>query len=113
MQNVVENAHALCDGLMEGGATFYTGGTDSHMVVAYTGEGWKQPELVARLREYGVLGNAIRAPGADGNPRIAFRLGTVAMTIRDLDRSEFLAIGSLLAGIFAAGPTSSVGNWPN
>jgi glycine hydroxymethyltransferase len=74
------------------------------MVMAYAGEDWSQPELIARLGEYGILGNAMRAPDGAGEPRTAFRLGTVGMTIRGLSVDDFTEIGRQVAAIFAAGP---------
>jgi glycine hydroxymethyltransferase len=108
MRSVVANAKALAAGLEEAGVGLYTGGTDSHMVMAYTGEDWSQPELVARLGAYGVLGNAMRAPGRGGGPSTAFRLGSVALTIRGFVESEFNALGHEIAAIFKAGPTASL-----
>ncbi|UGY16939.1 hypothetical protein HAP48_0005505 [Bradyrhizobium septentrionale] len=104
MRNVLANAKALAAGLEEGGVVLYTGGTDSHMVMAFTGELWTQAELVAKLGEYGILGNAMRAPDRSGKPRTAFRLGTVGLTIRGLGMDDFSQIGQELALIFAAGP---------
>jgi glycine hydroxymethyltransferase len=92
--------------LEEGDIGLYTGGTDSHMVMAYTGEEWTQAELVARLGAYGVLGNAMRAPGRASEPKTAFRLGSVALTIRGFGESEFVALGHEIAAIFRAGPTA-------
>ena len=104
MRNVVANAKALAAGLEQGGVSLYTGGTDSHMVMAFTGELWTQPELVAKLGEYGILGNAMRAPDRSGKPCTAFRLGSVGLTIRGLDVDDFSRIGQELAFIFTAGP---------
>jgi glycine hydroxymethyltransferase len=104
MRDIVANAKALAAGLQEGGIDLYTGGTDSHMVMAYTGERWTASELVARLGAYGILGNAMRAPGRSGEPRTAFRLGSIALTIRGLDVGEFRQLGRDIASIFTAGP---------
>lgn len=107
MRRVVENARALGDGLREGGCGLYTGGTDSHMVMAYTGEDWTSAAMVSRLGEHGVTGNGMRAPGPDGAPRMAFRVGSVAMTVRGAGAEAFHTVGAELAGIFAAGPRSA------
>ena len=108
MQSVVANAKALATGLEAGGCSIYTGGTDSHMVMAFTGEDWERPDLVAKLGEYGVLGNAMRAPDHAGQARTAFRFGTIALTIRGFDAEDFLRLGRELAAIFAGGPTASI-----
>jgi glycine hydroxymethyltransferase len=106
MRCVVANAKALARGLEKGGVGLYTGGTDSHMVMAYTGEGWTHPELVAKLGAYGVLGNAMRAPGRAGKPKTTFRLGSVALTIRGFGESEFVALGREIAAILTAGQSA-------
>ncbi|HEV2155547.1 serine hydroxymethyltransferase [Bradyrhizobium sp.] len=108
MRDVVANAKAFAAGLEEGGIGLYTGGTDSHMIMAYTGESWTQPELVAGLGAYGVIGNAMRAPGQAGEPRTAFRFGSVALTIRGFDIAEARTLGREVAEILRAGPSAAV-----
>jgi glycine hydroxymethyltransferase len=108
MRDVVANAKAFGAGLEEGGIELYTGGTDSHMIMAYTGESWTQPELVAGLGAYGVIGNAMRAPGQAGEPRTAFRFGSVALTIRGFDTAEARKLGREVAEILRAGPAAPV-----
>ena len=108
MRDVVANAKAFAAGLEEGGIALYTGGTDSHMIMAYTGENWTQPELVAGLGAYGVIGNAMRAPGLSGEPCTAFRFGSVALTIRGFDPAEARKLGHEVAEILRAGPGTAV-----
>lgn len=106
MHIIVANAKALAIGLKEGGVDLYTDGTDSHIVMPYTGEHWSQPELVSRLGAYGILGNAMRAPDKTGAPVTAFRLGSIALSIRGLRTDEFQKLGREIAAIFIAGPES-------
>jgi glycine hydroxymethyltransferase len=106
MRDVVANAKAFGAGLEEGGIELYTGGTDSHMIMAYTGESWTQPELVAGLGAHGIVGNAMRAPGQAGEPRTAFRFGSIALTIRGFDTAEATKLGRDVAAILRAGPTA-------
>ncbi|MFC5421518.1 serine hydroxymethyltransferase [Bosea eneae] len=108
MREIVANAKAFGAGLEDGGIGLYTGGTDSHMIMAYTGESWTQPQLVAGLAAYGILGNAMRAPGTAGEPRTAFRFGSVALTIRGLSETEAAVLGREVADILRAGPEASV-----
>jgi glycine hydroxymethyltransferase len=108
MHGVLANAKAFACGLEESGITLYTGGTDSHVVMAFTGDAWTQPQLVKTLGEYGVLGNAMRAPDASGKPCGAFRFGSVALTIRGLDVSDFSCLGRELGSILIAGPGAPV-----
>ena len=106
MRDVVANAKAFAAGLEEGGIELYTGGTDSHMIMAYTGESWTQPQLVAGLGAYGVIGNAMRAPGQSGEPRTAFRFGSIALTIRGFGTAEATKLGREVAEILRAGPAA-------
>jgi glycine hydroxymethyltransferase len=108
MREVVANAKAFAAGLEDGGIDLYTGGTDSHMIMAYTGESWTQPQLVTGLAAYGIVGNAMRAPGQAGDPRTAFRFGSVALTIRGLGEAEAAVLGRDVADILRAGPAASV-----
>ncbi|CAN7653920.1 hypothetical protein LJR009_005934 [Bosea sp. LjRoot9] len=108
MGDIVANAKAFAEGLQDGGIELYTGGTDSHMIMAYTGENWTQAQLVAGLAAHGILGNAMRAPGQGGEPRTAFRFGSVALTIRGLRPNEAMRLGHEVAGILRAGPAASV-----
>ena len=108
MRDVVANAKAFGAGLEEGGIELYTGGTDSHMIMAYTGEGWTQPELVVGLGAHGIVGNAMRAPGQAGEPRTAFRFGSIALTIRGFDTAEATRLGRDVAAILRAGPKAPV-----
>jgi len=108
MRDVVANAKAFASGLEQGGIELYTGGTDSHMVMAYTGESWTQPQLVARLGAYGVIGNAMRAPGQSGKPHTAFRFGSIALTIRGFDTGEAIKLGREVAEILRAGPAAAI-----
>lgn len=103
MEQVLANARALAEGLLEGGCELYTGGTDSHLVMAFTGEEWTAAELTRRLEDYGILGNAMTAPHRTGSRRRAFRLGSVALTIRGIEEAEFRALGQMIAAIFAEG----------
>jgi glycine hydroxymethyltransferase len=108
MRDVVANAKAFAAGLEDGGIELYTGGTDSHMVMAYTSESRSQPQLVTALGVHGILGNAMRAPGQSGEPRTAFRFGSVALTIRGFDTDEAARLGREVAGILCAGPSAPI-----
>jgi glycine hydroxymethyltransferase len=107
MREIVANAKALASGLQRGGLDLYTGGTDSHMVMAYCGEGWSQRELVTVLGSYGVLGNAMRAPGRSGAPLTAFRFGAIGLTIRGMKAKDVSEVGQQIAAIVLAGPRSA------
>lgn len=110
MEAVLANAQALAEGLKENGIPLYTGGTDTHMVIAdlRTQEGWTPAELVTALGRYGVTGNGIRVPARAGDPNdAAYRFGSVAMTIRGVDVSTFRELGKLFGRVLAAGPKAA------
>lgn len=108
MERVLANAQALCAGLRAGGVELYTGGTDSHLVMSFTGEDWDAPALTAALARYGILGNAMTAPHPGGERRRAFRLGSVALTVRGVGAAEFETLGRDIAAILTAGPGAAV-----
>jgi glycine hydroxymethyltransferase len=107
MQAVVHHASVFAKTLLEEGVSLYTGGTDSHLVVAYAGERWDAPSLTACFGRSGITLNAIRAPASDGSPRAAIRVGTVAMSIRGVSPETFRRIAVHIAGILRAGPNAT------
>lgn len=108
MENVVANAKHLASAIEGAGGSLYTGGTDSHMLIAYAGPKWTQPQLVAMFGQYGVTCNAIRAPGRSGEPVTSIRLGTTAMTIRGVDKGQWRTVGTCVQKILAAGPDATI-----
>jgi glycine hydroxymethyltransferase len=63
MRYVVANAQALAEGLREAGATFYAGGTDTHMVVVdLRDSAWTEAELNSVLLDLGVTANTTGLP---------------------------------------------------
>lgn len=110
MRSVTANAKALCDGLRERDITLYTGGTDTHMVVAEApSPDWSPAALVEAMGRYGVTGNGIRIPqGRHGRSDAAFRFGSVAMSIRGLGQRHFHELGTLFGEILQGGPEASI-----
>jgi glycine hydroxymethyltransferase len=106
MMQVLANATSLCDGLSEAQAALYTGGTDTHLVVAdVRSTPWMPKDLIATFGAYGVLANAVGLPPLPGDRRgVGLRVGTVAMTIRGFSRSEFHELGVLIGRILRSGP---------
>lgn len=104
MKQVVTNAQALAESLKEEGIGLYTDGTDFHMVIGYADGGWTSPVLTEAFGSYRVSLNSIRAPGADRAPQQAFRIGTVAMTIRGFDADTFRQVGRSIAAVVRSGP---------
>lgn len=110
MAAVLENAQALCEGLLEAGCGLYTGGTDTHMVLATVREaGWTPGELVAAFGAHGVTGNGMNVPGrARGEPEVAYRFGSTAMTIRGMEAAGFRKLGTLFGRVMRGGPGAPV-----
>jgi glycine hydroxymethyltransferase len=50
----------------------------------------------------------MRAPGQAGEPRTAFRFGSIALTIRGFDTAEATRLGRDVAAILRAGPKAPV-----
>lgn len=109
MEAVLCNARALANALREGGFPLYTGGTDTHMVVAdLRATDWEPASLVAAFGAYGVTGNGIRIPKrpVDRN-EAAYRFGSTAMTVRGMGEEAFRGLGAMFAAILRGGPGGS------
>lgn len=106
MLQVLANARSLCEGLQEAGATLYTGGTDTHLIVVDArSTTWTSKDLIARFGTYGIVANAVSLPPRDGESRgLGFRIGTVAMSIRGFSEADFFQLGVLIGRIFSLGP---------
>ena len=110
MEAVLGNARAMCEGLQNAGCSLYTGGTDTHMVLATTQDAdWDPAGLVEAFGCYGVTGNGMRVPNQAGDGAdVAYRFGATAMTIRGMDETAFRTIGELFGRIMARGPKAGV-----
>ena len=101
MRSVVRNARIFAQALAEAGLPLYLGGTDTHMVVVDLRNraiGGRPAER--RLEAHGLVCNAVGLPARDGDVgRAGLRLGTTAMTIRDLDEAGFGRVARLIADL--------------
>jgi glycine hydroxymethyltransferase len=75
-QQVVKNARALAESLVENGLRLVTGGTDNHM-------------LIADLTDLGIT----------GKPASGLRLGTPALTTRGFDEKDMKVVGQLITRV--------------
>ena len=90
-QNIIDNAQALCKGLMNRGIRIVSGGTDNHLMLLdlrdrdITGK-----ELEARLDAVHITANKNAVPGDTRSPFITsgVRLGTPAVTSRGFGTAE-------------------------
>ena len=101
---IVKNAKALADTLMDKGLELVTGGTDNHlMVVKLVNKGLtgKGKEVQTALDAAGITVNKNTIPYEPGSPfnPSGIRLGTPAVTTRGFKESEMKAIGEAIATV--------------
>ncbi|MCX8174812.1 MAG: serine hydroxymethyltransferase [Candidatus Micrarchaeota archaeon] len=99
---VVENAKALAESLMEEGLTLISGGTDTHlMLVDLTALGITGKEAQLALDEANITVNKNTIPFDKQPPFITsgIRLGTPAITTRGMGKSQMKQIGQMIAKI--------------
>jgi len=101
-KRIVENAHALAEGLMENGLELATGGTDNHLVlIDLTTIGITGRIGETALRQAGLTVNRNMVP-FDPNGAwytSGIRLGTPAMTTLGMGRDEMKEIASIIAQV--------------
>lgn len=109
MSSVLRNAKALGEGLMERGIDLYTGGTDTHMIVADLRDtDWRPAAIRSWFGRHGITGNGIRLPARKGSPSdAAYRFGSTAMSIRGADEAAFRHMGTLFGDIIRKGPNAA------
>ena len=101
-QQVVANAQALAERLVEHGLEISTGGTDTHlMVVDLTPKGVTGKEAEDALERAGITCNKNSIPFDPLKPTITsgIRLGTPAATTRGFGTAEFELVGDLIARV--------------
>lgn len=100
---IVANAHALANALIEQGATLLTHGTDNHLLVIDVMEsfGLTGRQAEAALQEAGITSNRNAKP-LDPNGAwytSGVRLGTPALTTRGLKEPQMAQIGECIADL--------------
>jgi glycine hydroxymethyltransferase len=98
-QKIVDNARAMAEGLMEGGLSLVSGGTDNHlMLVDLRGSGTNGKELEEVLDSVGVTANKNMIPNDPEPPTVTsgIRLGTPAMTTRGMGEEEMREISAII-----------------
>jgi glycine hydroxymethyltransferase len=102
-RQVVANAVAMADGLLERGFDLVSGGTDSHLILVdlrnrreLTG---KDAELA--LEEAGITVNKNTVPGETRSPFVTsgLRIGTAALTSRGMGETEMAGIADWIADV--------------
>ncbi len=104
-QRIVDNAHALADGLLKRGATLVTGGTDNHLVLLdVSGYGLTGRQAEAALLDAGLVTNRNAIP-QDPNGAwytSGIRLGTPALTTRGFGPDDLDEVSALLDEVLRA-----------
>ena len=103
-EQIVKNAKALADSLMEHGLELVTGGTDNHlMVIKLVNKGLpgKGKEIQNALGEAEIYVNKNTIPYEPATPfnPSGIRLGTPAVTTRGFKESEMKVIGECIAKV--------------
>ena len=99
-ENIVANAKALADGLMERGVKLVSGGTDNHlMLIDLRDSEVTGKELEARLDSVHITANKNTVPGETRSPFVTsgVRLGTPAATTRGMGVAEMKIIADCIA----------------
>ncbi len=98
---IIKNAHALADSLIEEGFRIVSGGTDNHLMlvdvkgsVGLTG---KEAEKILDNINITVNKNAIPFDSEKPFATSGIRIGTPAMTTRGFDEQDFIQVGKIIA----------------
>lgn len=105
-KQIVLNAKALAESLMENGIRLVSGGTDNHlMLIDLTDNGITGKELEAMLGEANITVNKNAIPNDTRSPFITsgIRIGTPAATSRGMDEADMKDIGIMIADIIKNG----------
>lgn len=105
-KQIVLNAKALAESLMENGIRLVSGGTDNHLIlIDLTDNGITGKELEAMLGEANITVNKNAIPNDTRSPFITsgIRIGTPAVTSRGMDEADMKEIGAMIADIIKNG----------
>ena len=106
MQNVYDNAKALCKGLQDRGIKIVSGGTDNHlMLVDLTPFELTGKAVEALLDEAHITANKNTIPNDPKSPFVTsgIRLGTPAATSRGLNAEDFDRVAEAIAMVIKEG----------
>ena len=105
-QNIIENAQALCKGLMERDIRIVSGGTDNHlMLMDLTSYGLTGKAVEKMLDEAHITANKNTIPNDPKSPFVTsgIRLGTPAVTSRGMNTQDMDQIAEAIAMIVKGG----------
>lgn len=98
-KNIVDNADALCKGLMNRGFDIVSGGTDNHlMLVNLINKGVTGKEVEKLLDEVHITANKNTVPNDPKSPFVTsgIRLGTPAVTTRGANEADMEIIADAI-----------------
>ncbi|MCR5674167.1 MAG: serine hydroxymethyltransferase [Lachnospiraceae bacterium] len=99
-KNIVDNAQALCKGLMERGVQIVSGGTDNHlMLIDLTNFDLTGKEVEAWLDDAHITANKNTIPNEQRSPFVTsgIRLGTPAVTTRGMNTADMDRIAEAIS----------------
>jgi len=100
-KNIIKNAHALCETLIEEGFRISSGGTDNHLILVDVMSSVHLTGLEAEklLDTIGITVNKNTIPFDTEKPFVTsgIRLGTAAMTTRGFKEEDFREVGRIIA----------------
>ena len=99
-KNIIDNAQALCKGLMDRGIDIVSGGTDNHlMLVDLVKKGVTGKEAEIFLDEANITCNKNTIPNDPQKPFVTsgIRLGTAAVTTRGMNTEDMDVIADAIA----------------
>ena len=105
-QNIIDNAQALCNGLMKRGVKIVSGGTDNHlMLVDLRGEKYTGKEVEKMLDQAHITANKNTVPNDPQKPFVTsgVRLGTPAVTSRGMNTEDMDKIADAIAAVVKGG----------
>jgi len=105
-KNIIDNAQALCNGLLSRGVKIVSGGTDNHlMLVDLRGEKYTGKEVEKMLDEAHITANKNTVPNDPQKPFVTsgVRLGTPAVTSRGMNTEDMDKIAEAIAAIVKCG----------
>ncbi len=101
-EQIVKNAEALADGMKRNGYRLVSGGTDNHLMLVDVGSrGLTGKDCQTALDDAGITVNKNTIPFETRSPFQAsgIRLGTPAVTTRDMKESEMAAIADMISEV--------------
>ncbi len=108
-KQIVKNAKALAQSLMDQGIKLVSNGTDNHlMLIDLTENGITGKELEATLGLANITVNKNTIPNEQRSPFVTsgIRIGTPAVTSRGMDEGDMKIIGELIADVIKNGEDS-------